>query len=263
MLNSRMTISEASKNIEQPLDGYIKTVWLSKMSFDDKQLAYPLENLSHVDIGLAVDYLTRLVNGQNKRDVFDISIQGAYRYCKTLSGENLNTAIYNLKRYYSNLVSLDDISIICACNLVKYDVYYRNAPSDFNPIELHPDELTIQNIRMMVNRTVRFINTFGPIVRSGGQIRSDKARNILGGRYDYVTSDTLWDIKTLMYSPDICNTLQLVLYYLMGLEEGMEEFRGITKLGIYNPRLNEVYTLQVNRISPYLLEELKRNVIGY
>ena len=49
----------------------------------------------------------------------------------------------------------------------------------------------------------------------------------------------------------------------MGQHSIHKEFRSITKLGFFNPRLNKVYTLDVSSISPDVISDVSSNVIGY
>ena len=49
----------------------------------------------------------------------------------------------------------------------------------------------------------------------------------------------------------------------MGIHSVHKEFKSINKLGIYNPRMNKVYILDINSISAKVIEEVSRDVIGY
>ena len=49
----------------------------------------------------------------------------------------------------------------------------------------------------------------------------------------------------------------------MGKKSIHKEFENIKKLGIYNPRLNIVYTLDMKLINKDLIETISSEVIGY
>lgn len=49
----------------------------------------------------------------------------------------------------------------------------------------------------------------------------------------------------------------------MGLHSEQGEFKSIKYLGIYNPRMNFVYQLDVNDISNEVILEVEEKVIGY
>ena len=83
------------------------------------------------------------------------------------------------------------------------------------------------------------------------------------GDADYLTNDTLWDIKVLKSSIQSKHTLQLLMYYIMGKHSEKSEFNDITKIGIYNPRLNEAYILKVSEIPEEIIKMVEKDVICY
>jgi len=58
-------------------------------------------------------------------------------------------------------------------------------------------------------------------------------------------------------------TLQLLVYYIMGMHSIHKEFKSIKNLGIYNPRMNKVYTIDIGTISKLVIVEVSKEVIGY
>ena len=59
------------------------------------------------------------------------------------------------------------------------------------------------------------------------------------------------------------HTLQLLVYYIMGLHSVHPEFNGVKKLGIFNPRLNTAYTVDIATIPQETMDAVSREVIGY
>jgi len=53
------------------------------------------------------------------------------------------------------------------------------------------------------------------------------------------------------------------MYYLMGIRSINNEFKSIKNLGIFNPRLNNVYLLKINAISLLTTKEVSTKIIGY
>lgn len=53
------------------------------------------------------------------------------------------------------------------------------------------------------------------------------------------------------------------MYWRMGLRSIHTEFQNIKYLGVYNPRLNEVYRISVDAIPRDVIIEVDRDVIGY
>jgi hypothetical protein len=60
------------------------------------------------------------------------------------------------------------------------------------------------------------------------------------GDGDLTTAYTLWDFKVSKAKVKKEYTLQLLMYWRMGLHSVHPEFQSIKYLGIYNPRLNQV-----------------------
>ena len=53
------------------------------------------------------------------------------------------------------------------------------------------------------------------------------------------------------------------MYWIMGKHSEKDIFKEITKLGVYNPRLNRAYILNVNNISPEIIRIVEKDVICY
>jgi len=83
------------------------------------------------------------------------------------------------------------------------------------------------------------------------------------GDGDFLTENTLWDPKVSKSAPTNKHTLQLLIYYLMGVRSIHFEFKQIENLGIFNPHINTVYLLPINTISSEIINEVNTTVIGY
>ena len=98
----------------------------------------------------------------------------------------------------------------------------------------------------MVERSIAFWKKYGPITKDGFTFeKNGYTKTVDSGDGDYLTEDTLWDFKVSKSKPTNKHTLQLLMYWIMGQHSGKPEFKNITKLGIFNPRLNTVYTLNI------------------
>ena len=53
------------------------------------------------------------------------------------------------------------------------------------------------------------------------------------------------------------------MYWIMGQHSERDEFKGIKKLGIFNPRLNVVYLYDIDNVPKEVIEEIERDVICY
>lgn len=248
------SVTQRISEIKQPRGGYIPSREFTKTVVDDGIQLNLEENIHAGLVGIAVDYLTRFSMGAPVTDAFKISLAGAWMaeetdYAKTLS---------------ASIKGLDDASIICACKLAGYDVCFRAGRQYFRPVDnIVPDEHTIFNIRTMVKRSVVFWKEYGPIVWAGFTFEGGYTNTIDSGDGDYLTEDTLWDFKVSKADPKSAHTLQLLVYYIMGSHSIRSEYIGVKRLGIFNPRLNAVYLLEIEKISKETIEEVSTRVIGY
>lgn len=268
--------------IKQPRGGYVKPSEFEIIKLDDGVILNLDENIHGTITGMAVDYLTRFAMGENAADAFAISVHGAAIAEKLGVGGSLEVAEELLK----GIRGLDDESVINACKLVAFDAWRRNPAGarmgkGYN--DINPDKDTIQNIHTFVNRSITFWEKYGPIVRDGftfEPVDADKEEykrmrethtgsfggytaTVDSGDGDYLTKDTLWDFKVTKSKPAAKHTLQLLMYWIMGQHSGQEIYKGITKLGIFNPRLNIVYLLDISKVSGNIIKEVEDDVICY
>lgn len=248
------SVTQRIKQIKQPRGGYINPKEFSITTLDDGVELHPDENIHSSLIGLAVDYLTRYSIGTPANEAFKISLMGA----------SIIREVNYAEKLLSGIAGLDELSIINACKLSGFDVCFRAGPMGYKPVqEIEPDSFTIDNIRIMVNRSKKFIETYGPITKDGFTLEGGYTDLITTGDGDFLTETTLWDFKVSNKGPTNAHTLQLLIYYLMGTHSIHKDFQQIKDLGIFNPRLNNVYLLEINGISPSVLKEVSSEVIGY
>lgn len=248
------SVTQRIKAIKQPRGGYLKPKEFTKTALDDGIELNPHENIHGSLVGLAVDYLTRLMTGTPADEAFYISLLGSERVNERKNAEQL----------ISKIKDLDDKSIINACKVVGYDVCFRKSIIEYKPVkEIQPDTETIENVRTMVNRCLSFWNEYGPIVVHSFTFEGGYTDIVSSGDGDYLTEDTLWDLKVSKDAPKNKYTLQLLMYYIMGCHSIHKEFQSIKKLGIFNPRLNTIYLLDIASLSDEIIQEVSSEVIGY
>lgn len=249
-----VSVTGRIKDVKQPWGGYIKPKEFAVTDLQDEKALHENETIHSILIGIAVDYLTRIQNGTPSREVFKISLAGASRIQKYELAKNL----------LSNIKGIDDTSIINACKLSGFDVVSRSGTRGYKPVEsINPDAKTIENIRVMVKRSLHFIELYGPIVKDGFTFEGGYTNIVSSGDGDFLTEDTLWDFKVSKSNPTNKHTLQLLMYYLMGVRSVHPEFAHIKKLGIFNPRLNKVFLLPIVALSDDVMNEVSTIVIGY
>lgn len=252
--------------VKQPRGGYLNKKMFEVISFDDGKELNESENIHSCLIGLAVDYLTRWGMGAELTKAFEISLQGAWCYDMFMNKGLLkkDVAKKNAKKLLMGMKGLNNKSITNACKMVGYDVCFRAGMMGYKPIEeINPDDATIDNIRIMVERSLAFWDAYGPIVKDGFTFEGGYTDIISSGDGDYLTTDTLWDFKVSKEEPKSKYTLQLLVYYIMGCHSKHIEFKNIKKLGIYNPRKNQAYIIDIASIPQEIIDEVSREVIGY
>ena len=147
---------------------------------------------------------------------------------------------FEARHLIDDIKGLDDESIT---NAVKLSGLITD-PGNHQPIEeINPDEATIQNVRTMVERLLCFYDEYGaksPIF------------------------DALWDVEVSKTWPTIEQILRLLVYWRMGLHSPRTwQFQNVNRLGIYNPRLNEVHQISVDDIPEDVIDEIDQNIRRY
>jgi hypothetical protein len=276
------SVTERINSIKQPYGGYIKPSEFQTKDLNDGIILNEEENVSATVVGMAVDYMTRFMLNKDKDNAFRISLKGA----NTAVELGYKSAISDAKKLLNDINGIDDRSIINACKIVTFDVWYRNPVAAFMATgfkDTNPDKATIDNIRILINRSLEFFKMYGPITKEGftfEPVKSDErvyqemiltgkgsyggyTATVNTGDGDFLTADTLWDFKVSKSKPTNKHTLQLLMYWVMGQHSGQKVFKDITKLGIFNPRLNRVYLLNVKDIPENTIKTVERDIVCY
>lgn len=248
------SVTQRVSKVQQPYGGYLPIKIFNKETFNDGIELSETENIHASLVGLAVDYLTRFSLGDSVDKAFQISCLGA-----------ANIGMLNEATFYkANVKGLDDNSIISACKLAGFDVCYRSSPSGYKPVEdINPDSSTIENIRIMVVRALCFWRKYGPIICSEPTFEGGYTYTVNSGDGDFLTKDTLWDFKVSKSAPTSKHSLQILMYYIMGLHSIHGHFKTISNLGFFNPRLNVAYICPISKISAEVIADIENNVICY
>ena len=249
------TVTQRVTEIKQPYGGYLQIKSFTKEFFNDGKSLNVVENIHPSLVGIAVDYLTRFTLGDSVDKAFQISYLGA-------SNIGMQSIADFLK---SKVTGLDNVSIASACKLAGFDVCYRASISAYKPIEnINPDTATIENIRTMVTRSVSFWKKYGPIVCSEPTFEGGYTNTVDSGDGDFLSNDTLWDFKVSKSAPTSKHSLQILMYYVMGLHSiHHAQYKNVSNLGIFNPRLNVAYICPINSISKETIAIIENEVLCY
>ena len=257
------SVTSRIKRIKQIYGGYLPKNLLTKIEFDDDKRLNDNEDYDATIIGLVVDYMTRFIISKNKIKSFAISLLGAKRAEELCNKKN---AMLKASKYLNGINGLDDDSIINACKLVRYDVFMRNIfdalkTNDEYPI---PNKETIDNIKIMVERSIDFLADHGPIISQGFTFENGGySKTVSTGDGDYLMKDGIWDFKVSTREPQSKDTLQILMYYIMATHSSNDIFNKIKRIGIFNPRLNVSYYINVEDIPKDVIREVEKDVICY
>lgn len=269
------------KSVKQPRGGYLPPKSLALKALSDGSVLNPEESVHPGTAGTAVDYLSRYMLSGNAEDAFAISLMGAER-----SGE-----IDNARKLLLMLDgSLSDACIAAACQLVGYDVAFRSGSLMAPVSTIIADGVTVENIRVMVGRSLQFFEQYGPVLGDGcifGWFDKDMmphggySQVVSKGDGDFLTEGTFWDFKVSKNLPTKDHTLQLLMYIIMAMVCHVEYSRiggqtisgelpayflrgydTLRNIGIFNPRLNAVFTYDVSA-NKALLRTVAEAVLVY
>lgn len=217
------------------------------------------ENIEPYLMGRVVDYLSRFACGVPVEEVFE-----AARYGSMILSREDPCALDMYFDLLDQVKCFDNPSIAAACKLAELDTVYRAGAESMHPLDgIEPDEVTAMHIRRLVARAEEFFYRFGPVTKAGFDLYGGYTDTIVNGDGDYLTQDALWDFKVSNYWPTGYDTLQIMVYWRMGLRSVYEEFQDIRHIGIYNPRFNRVWRIATADIESEIVEFVDKKVIGY
>lgn len=245
----------------QPRRGYLPLSEFDETVYIDGRTVAGDYNIHSSLVGLAVDYGTRLMQGANPEKVFSAALAGASLVdAQDEAIEILNDIVSNLDR----AKGLDAQVITGICKLSGFDSACRAGAVAYKPIsEINPDNQTIADIAVLIERTLEFFQEVGPVLDSGFTFGGGYSDRVEAGDADYLTGDTIWDLKVRKGVPNKNSTLQVLLYYLLALRSGKEEFKGVKRVGIYNPYLQRAWVVDVLGLNESMLKDVMSKVLDY
>ena len=231
-----MAVTTRIRMVGQPPGGLLPLSLFDHVPLADRMGLHPrsMETVPPDLAGLYVDYMTRVAMGTPVRVAFHVPLLGARLVGQGEYAESL----------LSRVTDFSPASARAACLLLDFDATYFN-------------------LTRMVARSRAFFDEYGPVVWDGFDFEGGYTDRITSGSGDFLTADTLWDFKVSSYRPNPMYTLQLLVYWRMGLHSVHDEYRMVRRLGFFNPRRDEVWLLDVDRIDGRLVDWTDHELIGY
>lgn len=258
-----LSVTKRIDTVTQPRGGYLPKNLFNITYYKDNNtlnwVDYKDKKLPAIQ-GLAVDYLTRYILTNDKEQAFHISILGA------MEMDDIENTKRHTKKLYTLLNDIDGLnnkSIKNACKIVGYDNVYRRGYRGYRNIdEIDPPKEMINNIKIMVNRSVEFLKNNSPILKT--ELTFEPYTKLVSqGDGDFLTKNMLVDMKV---SKNIFMnkwSLQILMYYLLGIHSIYNEYQQTKQLCIYNPFLNCSLLLDICKIKDEIMYKVSHEVLGY
>lgn len=243
-----------SNKAKQPRGGYLPIKLFKEIHYDSKNELFPDENVSKSQIGTTVDNMTRILLGAKPKKVFQPAVNGMMAAKVDIFGDSFDLI--------DEVTGLDDDSILAAFQLSIYETIYRSGyRSSINLENNLPDKHTIENIKEMINRSLAYFKQQEHIIDVGERLFVKYKGDTIYGDYDYLTEDSLIDMKVLSKKITNKHTLQIILYWIIGMKSDKKQFSNVKHLKFYNPRLNVEYQFDLYDLTPQLLKPILEEVL--
>lgn len=248
-------------NIKQPRGGYLPLSNFDMESHCDDLRVVGDYSIAPSLIGLAVDYGTRIALGNDPEETFEVATVGAAMVGASDVAESL---IADIDAAALKSGEIDEKSVVSLCRLSGFDSAFRAGASAYRPVsEINPDRQTIADIGNLILRTKAFFDASAEPVIAGFTFEGAYTDDAGASDGDYICGDTLWDLKVSKNEPTIKNTMQVLLYYLMGLRSSKDEFKAVTRIGLFNPWLQKSWSISVLDLDESFLSMVENDILGY
>lgn len=256
-----LSVTDRIKTVQQPQGGYVpKSFFLEKEYEDYYSVSEVRSDLASIQ-GTVVDYLTRFMLTNDKYDAFDISLQGARKIDDAYENEDETR---NIMALLEKVTGLDDDSIKAACKIVYYDSAFRIGVKAYKkPNDSDFTSNLFLNIKILVKRSLMFFNSIGGITSTKMTFEGGYTDLVTSGDGDYLSKDTLIDLKVSKEDFSSRWSLQLLMYYLLGFHSIHPEYKKIKKICIFNPYKNKSYLCKIKDISDESMYKVSCEVLGY
>lgn len=261
----------------QPHGGFIPPKDMTVEPLDDEvsnnyeylvEMSCKMGSLRPQSLGLVFDYLLRtemaLIAGENASDAilntFKVSFMGASLANKMDDARKLALKLFDL--YQKKKRDRKKIAQV-ASELVVYDAVFR--AGYYNPDAEKPkvNDGDKNALDLMLGATECYLLEKEQLTSLGFGFTAIGAENVAPSDGDLLTKDSVIDIKCSVNEPTSKHTLQLLLYYILGLHEQPDAFKPLKYVKILNPRLGRIYSYEIAKVDVESLKHIESEIMGY
>lgn len=243
---------------DNPRDQYERLVDMScKMgSLRAQTLGLVFDYLLRTEIALmaGVDLIEAIFNA------FKVSFMGAdlaYKYDEAETLALKLADLYQKKKRDSKKIAQ------VASELVVFDAVFR--AGYYNP-DAEPSKVNDGDknaLDLMLGATECYLLKKQQLTSLGFGFTAIGAENVAPSDGDLLTKDSVIDIKCSVNEPTSKHTLQLLLYYILGLHEQPDAFKPLKYVKILNPRLGRIYSYEIAKVDVENLKHIEGEIMGY
>ena len=267
-------VTDIIKTIDQPYGGLLP---LSK--FRENRIPDPYGTLSctmwPIYVGKTVDTTLHLLIGKEPEKVFQEAMHGynvrvnALTHKYMTPGETVDDAeIYirsldiqnhvdaeHMINVIKDAVASDDVVTVLneTFGLLQYEEWctklnekYQWATLDKHVIPVPKGDM--KKLYTMVYRTLKWLQRYDYTVEDFKFYPDGYTDVVKYGVGDFICNDIMFDVKCTKNKPTTQNTLQILVYYCMGLRSNNKLYRGIKKIGLYSPVSNTEWIMDASDI---------------
>lgn len=234
--------------------------------YDENGSELKVNNEESISLSLmnsTVGYMSKFLYFTNNGETIDSALMKAFK--PAFRGIDIMLIYSNIcgeeadifrNHIVKDITGLNPPSLIAACKLASYDIWLNkkfNTVIDHDLDSINLNEETLENLRIMIIRSLNFFDQYGPITELDFRFKT--------GGISFLTKDTMWYFNVLKDDITSEHTLQLLIHYLMGKRSKKEIFKNVKRLGFFNPRKGVVYTLKIARIPKKMINYISKEIL--
>lgn len=155
--------------------------------------------------------------------------------------------------------------ICLLASFTAYEMMLDQSPANIVSRYNNADLKDIGNLEVMLMRSIGFFEKERLNVINYPTYLNDFAysETITSGRPDLLCDDALVRVSLSKSKPNSKDTLHILTEYVMGLQSGIEHYKNVKRIVIWNPFMDAGYICDVSDIPKSIIDQVKTDVIQY